>query len=195
MKKAFLILVIIILGVGGFYFYSQKNKKPVVRVDSNGQEIVGLRVIQDDSLTGWIKRKKTVQCKVASTEGEITMMVKNDKVRIEGIPYAFGSNSGGNFGVSLTDGDMLYLWDNRENTGVKINIIEINDKMTAAQKSDTIQYSWEESAKNWETAYKYECAEKGLADDLFIPPTGVNFTDMTNNMTDSQAAVKSLQKS
>ena len=48
-------------------------------------------------------------------------------------------------------------------------------------------------AKKWETAYKYDCAEKGLADDLFIPPTGVNFTDMTNTITEAQAAVKSLQ--
>jgi len=194
MKKVFLILIILALAGGGFYFYSQKNKKPAVRVDANGKEIIGLRVVQDDSLNGWIKRKRTVQCKLTNEQGELTIKVKNDKVRIEGIPYAFGGQSADadNNGISLTDGDWVYIWNGQ--TGTKMNLKNMQAGMTEEQKIKAADYSWEDSVKKWESAYKYDCAEKGLGDDLFIPPTDVVFTDMTDMMTNAQEAVKNLQE-
>ncbi len=193
MKKAFLILIILAIGAGGYYFYSQKNKKPPIRVDENGQEIIGLRVIQDDSLFGWMKRKKTVRCQLTNDQGEITMMVKNDKVRIEGIPYMFGGQNteADNNGISLTDGDWIYMWSGQ--TGTKMNLKTIEAGMTEEQKANAADYNWENSAKNWENDYKYECAEKGLADDLFIPPADVVFTDMSDTLEKARSAVKNLQ--
>jgi len=188
MKKIILIVIILLAVIGGLYFYNQKIKKSAPAVTNNVNQRVGLHVVDDNTLTGWLKRKKTVECEVTTGSGVIKMMVKNDKVRIEGIPYAFGQSGSQPNGYSLTDEDWVYLWSGSE--GTKFNLTEVQASLTEEQKNKTAAYSWEQSAIVWESENKYDCQEKKLADSLFIPPTEINFVDMTETLETAQAAAE-----
>jgi hypothetical protein len=198
MKKLIIIVIILIVVGGGAYWYffsRNKSQAPVLKVGDigkNGEPIVGLTVTPDNSLYGWLRRGIPVECDITSDSGTIKMMVKNDKVRTEGIPYAFGQNIHGTDGVSLADGDWLYMWSGQQ--GTKLNIKQMQAGQTADQKAKAVNYSWQDSAKDWQSKYQYNCQEKNLADDLFIAPAGVTFNDMTSTMLDAQKAAADLQK-
>jgi hypothetical protein len=199
MKKPIIIVIIlIIIIVGGFWFFSGRNKTanaPVLKVGDigkNGKPIVGLTVTNDDSIAGWLKRTRTVECDITADSGTIKMLVKNGKVRTEGIPYAFGQDIHGTDGVSLTDGDWIYMWGGQQ--GTKLNLKQLQADMTAEQKANAAAYSWEDSAKLWGDKYQYKCQEKDLSDSLFTAPANISFNDLTITMVDAQKAVQDLQK-
>ena len=193
MKKVFIIIVVIlIIGAGAYWFTRQK---PVAKVAvlppvvNNGKP--GMHVEDDPSLFGWMSRGKSAQCDLTGSQGNLTVYTKNNKIRIEGVPYAFNSAAPASSGVSLTDGEWVYMWSGDQ--GTKLNMTTLQATMSAEQKAKATDYSWQDSAKKWETEYKYNCRETTLSDDLFTPPSSVKFNDMTVTFKDLQQVGQDLQ--
>jgi hypothetical protein len=171
------LLMILILGLSGCGL----GNKAAVQENRTG----GLSVKENDTLLGWLKRGKTVQCTVTSSGDKITVMVKNGKTRIEGIPFipvesdresALPEN-----GVSLFDGSTTYMWDKFTLQGIKLNQKSLAD-LKAGTTTDTGEKTedWEKMAKDWESAGDvYECLEKELLDELFVAPANIQFQDLT----------------
>ncbi len=163
MKKITTIFLLMILCLSGCGF---KTKPALVQENRTG----GLQIAQNNTLLGWLKRGKTVACTVSVSGDKITIMVKNGKTRIDGIPFvpveAYRAAALPENGVSLFDGGVTYMWDKSTLEGIKFDHGKTED--------------WEKMAKEWETAGDlYECREKDLSDDIFAVPANVQFQDLT----------------
>jgi hypothetical protein len=195
MKKVIIIIVaLLVVGAGGYFAFTKGKGSKNIELDK--PEITsGLKVMENKSLMGWLKKGKSVECTLSTEEGTITMKTKDNKVRIEGLPYMFGGSdtSEPDFnGVSLTTGDWVYMWSGDK--GTKMNIKAMQETMDEEQKEKAEDYDWEETAQGWEALYQYECQEKRLSDDLFEPPTDVEFTDWTEMMANMQQMSQQLQE-
>lgn len=195
MKKIFTIIIIIILIAGGYYFWNQaKARKAAEEAAKNKVEFKGLRVVENNTLLGWLKRKDGVECKLASSQGEeIIIKTKNDKARMEGMPYAFGENSNENDGKAITNGGWVYMWSGFK--GTKIQLEAVKAGMSEEQTAKAKDYNWEDQAKSWEDAgYTFTCDYEKFSDDDFNPPEDVTFTDMTDTLIGAQKAVEDLKQ-
>lgn len=177
------ILLLIFLMAIAFVGCGKKEKK---LQGLETQERPSFVVKENNSLMGWLKRGKAVECEVESEEGAITMLTKGDSVRIEGVPYMSMNSSGeapsAENGVMLADKDWTYLWDKKTKQGTKMN----NQKMAeiSGEQESTSQESWEDMVEAWEAQkVKYSCQEVTARSDLFSEPEGINFTDLTEMMS------------
>jgi len=116
-------------------------------------------------------------------------MTKDEKVRMEGIPYT-SMNNAEDFdpentdGVTLTVGDWVYSWSKKSKEGVKYNMAEM-EKLGGEVDEDESQDSdsWEDQVEGWENSgTKYDCQKMKLADSLFEEPEGIKFVDMAESM-------------
>jgi len=193
MKKATALILIISfsLFLGGCF----KKKTPEAQNSVNPE--AGLVVKENNTLMGWLKKGKGVECVVSSLEGNITVKTKDNKVRVDGIPYAFGVAAGAeavNNGASLTDGDWTYFWSGKE--GMKMNNKEMEElSADLEQKKNAEDNQWENMVGNWEKDdFNYDCSEKTMSDDIFTPPSDVEFTDLTEMMSGLSEISKDLEK-
>lgn len=194
MKKVIIgIIALLIIGAGSYWILTRSKDSESIK--SEKSEITsGLKVTEISSLSGWLKRGKSVECTLSTDEGTITMKTKDGKIRIEGIPYMFGSGDVTTpdiSGVSLTAGDWVYMWSG--NKGTKMNLKAMQESMSEEQKEKAEDYDWEEMAEGWEAQYQYECQEKRLSDNLFEPPADVEFIDWTETMSQLQQIGQQLQ--
>ena len=184
-QQGIIIGVVILLLIGGAYFWWQFGNKPAATGEGIPTPKPSLEVVSDDTILGWLSRG-AVECTVTNETGDMKIMAKNEKVRLEGMPYAFANDSAQTSnGVWISDGTWTYMWSGTQ--GTKINIKEMEKTMTPEQKTEVPDYNWTDAVKNWETAgFKYDCRETKLADDLFTPPADVNFNDLTATFTAAQ---------
>ncbi|MFH0891850.1 MAG: hypothetical protein V1867_03665 [Candidatus Falkowbacteria bacterium] len=170
-----------------------KKKQPEAASPKNNNQS-GLTVIADDTLTGWLKRGRSVECALSSPEGEIKISAKNDKIRIDGIPYAAmdAPNEPVKNGVSLTDGDMTYMWGGGKGTKFSLKKMqELSGELDGSQEQKT----WEDTAADWEDAgLNYNCHEADLSDGLFTPPADIVFEDLNEFMEGLADISGELQK-
>ena len=152
----------------------------------------GLVVKENKSLMGWLRKGKAVECKVSVPEGEVVIKIKNEIVRMEGIPF-FSPNSGteqpkAENGVMLAVGDWVYTWDTQTKKGAKINSKEIETMGEEdVEANDGSKASWGEMVRAWEDmGLAYECKEIRLDDKLFTEPKNIDFMDLGDVMTAMQ---------
>ncbi len=181
MKKTlpFIIVLVLLVGVGIYYV---ATSKPATAPTAEQGDNTGNQTAADNaSLLDWLKGGKSVQCVLSTAEGAMTVMAKNDAIRIEGIPYAFSDNNGQSQpSTSLTLGDWVYYWSGQE--GVKYNITAANTTSddSGMDNSETDNVDWENWAQSMEDeGVSYDCSEKSFSNDLFSPPGDVNFVDLT----------------
>jgi hypothetical protein len=194
MKKIIIFIIILAVVIGGYFVLSQSRTETIINKPATEQK-PGLKVLENNSLSDWLARNRTIECVITTDKGDIKALVKNRKIRIEGIPYAFNTASAAaQSGYSLTDGDWVYMWSG--NKGTKMNLKEVEATMSTEQKAQASTYSWQDSVKSWEASgYKYNCQEKKLSDDLFVAPKNVEFSDITATLISAQQIGAKLKNS
>ncbi len=157
----------------------------------------GLVVRENNTLLGWLKRGKGVECTVTNPDGStMTIQTKNNKIRMSGVPYVSVANPGApeEGGVTVSDDEWMYSWGKSD--GMKMNLKRVQE-LTAELGDDAPTdepKTWEDMVHGWEDAgVDYNCQEKTLADSLFTPPADINFTDYTQYMEDMADMGKQLQ--
>lgn len=161
----------------------------------------GLQVKENNSLMGWLKKGKAVECTLNDENGEMKISTKGDKVKIEGVPYMFASMNGGQIdpgempkGTSLTVGDMMYTWSGDK--GIKMDIKKMEEtasdmaeKAGIEEEPESPGEDWEDQVGAWEAmGLDYDCKEVNLSDNAFTPPSDVTFTDLNEQMDNMQKA-------
>lgn len=161
----------------------------------------------EKKLMNWMESGEAVECQIGIEEDrKITMMAKDEKVRVEGLPYAsMSSASSEDFdpenadGISLTIGDWVYTWSKKSKEGVKFSLTEM-EKMGEGLEDESGKNSdtWEEQVRGWEDGgIEYDCKKANLSDDLFEEPSGVVFVDMgekMKNLTEMSEKLEAQQK-
>ncbi len=183
MKRIILFCLILIFILAGCFF----NKNNEQQAKEENRQKGGLIVKENNTMLGWLKRGKAVECIVTSPDGEIKIKTKNNKVRIEGIPFMFGDNieKPTNDGVSVTDGDWMYMWSG--NKGTKMNIKELEEMSGEVKEEEEKQNTWEDNVKEWEeSGFGYDCKEVNLSNSEFSPPNDVEFIDFSESLKSLQ---------
>jgi hypothetical protein len=156
--------------------------------------------IQKD-LMSWLKSGEAVECQIEMEGSAVTMIAKDEKVRIEGIAFASfedvkEADIENSDGVSLTVGDWMYMWNNKSKKGMKFNIKEMEKLDEEVEGDEEQDYdTWEDQVGGWEDdGVEYDCKKTKLADDLFVEPKGIEFTDLGEMMKGFTDLGKNLEK-
>lgn len=150
----------------------------------------GLEVKEKNTLSGWLSKGKAIECEVLSPEGKVVIKSKNEAVRMEGISYfsldSAGAQPNAANGVWLNAGGWMYMWDAETKKGSKINMAALSEANTDDQDGD-IGKTWNEMVAEWDkTEIGYDCQETAMADELFIEPSDIEFTDLTEILTSAE---------
>jgi uncharacterized lipoprotein YehR (DUF1307 family) len=191
MKKT-LILSLMFIMLLGLTACGKKEEKQKI-VNKSG----GFEVVDNNTLMGWLKKGKAVECRIMSPEGDIIMKTKNEAVYMEGVPYMSMDSSGAmpeaNNGVMLTVGDWMYTWDKVTKKGTKMNSKEMEALSSGEDEAD--EKDWENMAEGWEdSGFEYSCKEIKVDDSLFEEPKDVEFTDMNEMMKGLSDIGKNLEE-
>lgn len=177
------LIIVILLMLGGFVFWKQMTPKPVTnetttQITQSPQltqgERTGLSTLRDLLAQG-----VTQQCTYAYTDektgkSEGIMLMANGKVRgVYTLTDPKGVVTKGNM---INDGAYSYVWDDTTKTGMKI-------EMTAELKNMGDELS-EDSPQVAEMNKKtdYRCKPWVVDTSTFIPPTDVQFSDLSKMM-------------
>jgi len=184
MKKTLILslVVIIVISLAGC------GKKDEAQNTKSGES--GFEVTENNTLLGWLKKGKTVECSVETPMGKILMFAQNEKIRMEGIPFysmeSMREVPKAENGVSLTVGDWMYLWDKETKKGTKMNVKEmerLGKELDDVEDEPKASKTWEDSVKEWEDEEAaYNCKEKKLSSEVFEAPEDVEFADLTEMM-------------
>jgi hypothetical protein len=134
---------------------------------------------------------KSVQCTYTTEEGEVKTWVKGNKVRVEGVGFAPQEAKNGQGGM-INDGEWIYIWGGEEKTGIKY-------KLSAMEQQDWAKDVQElKDPQQWaagvEEKYKISCNETMVADNLFSPPSDIEFQDMSEMFEKVGELDKSFQE-
>lgn len=97
----------------------------------------------------------------------------------------------------MSDGDWMYTWsdNNKEGTKMKLEDLEGEDGETVEDEvADTEEEAYQNQEKLNED-YDFECNNWNKDNSKFIPPSDVNFQDMTQTMNQMQEQVKQMEQS
>jgi len=170
--------------------FSACDNEQQAEVSEQGGSNFEEQVKMEKNLMSWMESGEAVECQIQITEGKsVTMMAKDGKVRMEGVPYASMENleevdPENTDGVSLTVGDWFYSWSKESFEGVKFNLVEM-EKMTEGMEEEQQEETgdWKDQVQDWEDGQiEYDCQEANLSDDLFEVPGNVDFVDMAESM-------------
>lgn len=155
----------------------------------------GLEVKENNTLLGWLKKGKAIECEVLSPSGRVTVKSKNEAVRMEGIPFfspdSAGTQPSATNGVLLSANGWTYMWDQETKKGTKINNAEIA-RLNGDESAADVNKDWNEMVQEWdETQVGYDCKEATLSDELFTEPVGIEFTDLTEILTGAESLMGS----
>lgn len=147
----------------------------------------GLEVKENNTLLGWLKKGKAIECEVLSPSGRVAIKSKNEAVRMEGIPFfspdSTGAQPNAANGVLLSANGWTYMWDQETKKGTKINDAELAE-LSGEEEAADVNKNWNEMVKEWDDAQiGYDCREVALGDELFSEPADIEFTDLTEILT------------
>jgi len=140
--------------------------------------------VEDTSLLGQLNSGLAMVCTVTTLNGEISIKVKDNKIRMEGIPYIYdqatsseATTAQNNLGTMLSIGDEQYIWSDQK--GTKLNLKELSE-LTGGQTEGQMEIKdWQSTVGEWQQAgFNYKCEKQTLPNDIFTPPSDINFTDL-----------------
>lgn len=126
-----------------------------------------------------IQDGKSVRCQLTktSTNQQMTYSLKGNKMRMNGI-IDQESDQEANM---MSDGSYIYTWSNQTQQGVKM---PISDDTVQEQAADQLpDLSKQDEWQTYEDqGFQVSCSPAEIADSEFIPPSTVQFMDMSQLM-------------
>jgi len=171
-NKAWIIIVILILLVVG-YFLNNQNK-----LQTQKQETVTTQNTQDTQNTQITQNNKSITGKITDllTGGQsLRCLWKQDEAN-SNLMWLSGKNFAGEFVSQGKKGYMIYkdncswIWSEGEKQGVK---------MCYQPKENEEKNSMTDSLKGVPQDVNFNCQPETISASKFIPPTDVNFMDMS----------------
>lgn len=188
MKKTIALSLILAFVLTGCSLNFGKSKKTE---DQKAENKNAGMVEEETTLIGWLKNGQGVECTVITLNGDVKVKAKEGKIKIEGIPYIYDQststevNSDQSNGTLLTVGDEQYLWSGQN--GTKFNAKKLSEQSGGQTDEQMGAKSWEENIGEWESAgFNYKCEKRNFAEEEFIAPNGINFTDLNEALANLQ---------
>ncbi len=199
MKKIVPVLVIVlILGVGGYFYMSSKGMLPKAPIGTSNN--VGSNVFT--SIKDALSQSLSLKCVYKDERGiQTTTYIKGGAVRVtmEGVKEKDQPNN-----IILKDKKM-YMWDETSKAGFTFAMME--PVITPGQEVE-VKKSQDAEVLSEIEKYKDSCKATVIADSFFTPPTDVKFQNMEdftksfiqpsipagNTTTDQQKALEELMK-
>lgn len=170
-KRTLLIVVValLLLIVGGGVMYAKvgnKNSK-VGMADAGTPKPTDLFTSIKDALS----KKMTLVCEFNDDKGTSTKSyIKNGAVRV---------SSMGQSGEFIMKDNKMYMWDDKTKQGFVYDVPQGEVSQTG-----TTEVSQSDSYLGMIDKYKDSCKVATVEDSYFVPPTEVNFQDMTKMLED-----------
>lgn len=135
---------------------------------------------------------QAMRCTYNDGQGEVTSLVKGDRVRVEGVHM--GTNKG--TGWMINDGTWMYTWADGEKKGTKFNVADM--KAMAEDLKNTPGMGDLQNPEQWAndvaTKYQVECQPATASDDDFVPPADIEFQDMGAMMKNTGDMTKKMMQ-
>ena len=117
----------------------------------------------------------TMKCSYSDERGEVSFWAKSGKMRAEGASFGLqGDQKGG----MINDSEYLYIWQDDDKSGIKykLSVFEDTDSPDTSQPAQIDPQAWAQSIQG---RYEYSCNAVNENDNIFTPPSDVEFKDMT----------------
>jgi hypothetical protein len=126
---------------------------------------------------------KSVKCETTKADEGLSMTsyMMGAKVKTTGITTSDKTYQG----AMISDGQSMYTWDETKKTGIKATLPNPEDIKAFAEKQGQSIPDIKDDAgrENWKNlGYTINCTEAVLSDSDFVPPTDVQFTDVSGMM-------------
>lgn len=169
---AIVVAIIILLGAGGIFLYSQKQN-PTTKSSTNPTPTKAEQAISPTSLLDLLASGKTQSCTFSDK--------RDDGSSTEGTIYLTGTKMRGDITnitkdkktsmvYMIRDGDTTYIWGTDLPQGIKMTL-SANDLKTNTQANQYVN-----------TTAKYKCSGWTLDSSKFVVPTNIKFTDVSSIM-------------
>lgn len=164
MKKIVLFILVVLLVVSGFYFYSTGKK---------GQKPLGEKVKQvveekkQEAIRDLITKNVSLKCAYEIEGTKVTTYIKGkDRIRTTVETKEGGVNE------SIFDGKKIYSWEPKRKEGIVMSVDLIKSQQNKTNKVEDPETQIEKMEK-----FKARCEKVNFSDSVFNPPTDVKFQD------------------
>ncbi len=187
MNKKYFSLSLIVLAVvfaGCTKPAAQNSPEPGVEQNVSDQPVRKEVITNQQRIAQAMANGTSVKCEMVKrdTNDTIVFEMKGTKSKASGAALSGGKGTG----YMVNDGESVYIWNDADKKGVKMSLAAMPSG-SAQQYQD---FTKEEVEKSYQDlGYTYTCDEGVVADNSFVVPRDVTFTDM-DAMMDS---VKQMQ--
>jgi hypothetical protein len=165
------ILILLVLGGGAYYFLNSSGKLPSAVPSMGGQKSAN-EVIKS-SLKSILETGQTVTCSVNYPDqegGKGTIYISGKRMAGEFTTVVEGKEVASNM---IQDGNSVYIWSSdRPTEGIKMTLTE--EQKNSAQK--------DLQGINLNKEGNVNCKPWGADPAKFVPPSNINFTDLSAMM-------------
>ena len=169
------IIVLLLLGAGGYFLFSKNSANPTqTQTSATNEAETATENSAMSSLLDLVTSGKTTQCNFS---------VQSEAGTTEGIVYISGEKMRGDFETTTEDGkttqmymirdaDMYYMWGGELPGGIKMTF-DVDELKTNTQANQYVDLN---------TKTDYRCSDWTADNSKFTPPSNVKFTDLSSMM-------------
>lgn len=174
------LIVIIVLGIGGYMLYGQNAKQSS---NSTSQTPAPTKAATlESSITDLFTSGQSKLCSfdTKTDKGETagTVYVSKDMAKAD---FTMTDNGKSTATHLIRNGNLFYIWGDTFPTGIKMSM-DINDM---ASKMESTNYA----AFNPNEKVSYSCKDWNADNSLFTPPANLKFTDLSSMMPKTTGAM------
>lgn len=177
-----LLIVVIAAGAGGYFFLS-KNQTPQTSQSQTSAQNVEAKPKEAfiTSIKDALMGSQSLQCNFTDDSGRtITSYVKNGAIRTE-----VSASDPKQSGSMIFKDKKMYFWNGAQGTVMAFDVMAMMDEVAAQAPTVSPVVTGTQNPQDFVAAmekYKESCKNATVADDMFIPPSDVKFTDMSSVM-------------
>ena len=182
-----ILLVVLLLGIAGCGGDAEPAADTGVETGkaSSDAPVAAAADDKEESISGSIKdlmaRSVPMKCTWSfSAEG----MDSSGTAYVNGDKYSTQISADGETFNFISDGDYIYIWNTIQPKGTKMSI-EAMEEMGADTEAGDVE-AGSMSMDTLEADYDYKCAPWIVSNSKFVPPSNVEFQDMTEMMQQMQ---------
>jgi len=145
-----------------------------------------------EQLSNIITSGQSYRCSYSSEQGDVTMFVKGENIRVEGAGITPQGQE--NQGAMIKKDNTVYIWSEAQNQGVSYDVSSHEDMQQESEQNLDQWADIQKWAQNTSQQYNVDCEQTPVSNDLFNPPDDIEFQDLSSFMENARQMQESLQE-